>query len=84
MTGQTHTYTALAGALTYVFRVFSSNLIGDSSYTTSAPLFVPAGGKRYNGSAFVDAATAKRWNGSSWVEITTAKRWSGSAWTDLS
>lgn len=84
MTSQTHTYSNLDGATTYTFRVYASNAIGDSAYTTSGSLFVPAGGKRYNGTAFVDAATAKRWNGSAWEEITTAKRWSGSAWTDLS
>lgn len=84
MVSQSHTYTNLPGSKTYTFRVFASNAIGDSAYTTSGALFVPAGGKRYNGTAFVDTATAKRWDGVAWVEITTAKRWSGSAWTDLS
>jgi hypothetical protein len=84
MVSQSHTYTNLDGAKTYQFRVFATNAIGDSAYTTSDSLFVPAGGKRYNGSAFVDTTTAKRWDGSAWVELTTAKRWSGSAWIDLS
>ena len=84
MVSQSHTYSNLDGAKTYTFRVFATNAIGDSAYTTSGSLFVPAGGKRYNGSAFVDTTTAKRWTGSAWVEVTTAKRWNGSSWTDLS
>lgn len=84
MASQTYTYTNLDGALNYQFRVYATNAIGNSAYTTSGSLFVPAGGKRYNGSAFVDTTTAKRWDGSAWVEVTTAKRWSGSSWVDLS
>lgn len=80
----TYTYSSLTPALYYQFRVYSVNQAGNSAATTSASLFVPAGGKRWNGSAWVSSTTAKRWNGSAWVDISIAKRWSGTAWVDLS
>jgi hypothetical protein len=85
MTSQVYTYLNLPAALTYLFRVYSGNTIGNSAYTTTASgIYVAAGGKRWDGSAWVSTATAKRWDGSAWVDITSAKRWSGSAWVDLS
>ena len=85
MTSQSHTYTDLPAALTYLFRVYSTNAIGNSDYATTATgIYVAAGGKRWTGSAWSSTTTAKRWSGSAWVDITTAKRWDGSAWVDLS
>jgi hypothetical protein len=80
----TYTYTNLPPALTYIFRVYSTNAIGNSAYTTSSGVFVPAGGKRWTGSAWATATTVKRWDGSSWVDVSSAKRWNGSAWIELS
>ena len=84
MTSQAYTYTNLTAGQTYLFRVYASNSIGNSAFTTSSSVFIPAGGKRWTGSAWTPTATAKRWNGSAWVDLTIAKRWNGSSWTDLS
>lgn len=84
MTAQSYTYTNLTAALTYTFRVYATNPIGNSATTSSNPLFVPAGGKRWDGSAWVSTTTAKRWDGTAWVDLSTAKRWDGTAWVDLS
>jgi hypothetical protein len=85
MTDLSYTYVLLEPALTYDFRVFSTNETGNSLTTSvAAPFFVAAGGKRWNGTAFVPTQTAKRWSGTAWVDLTTAKRWNGTAWVDLS
>jgi hypothetical protein len=84
MTAQSHTYTSLTAALTYLFRVYATNSIGPSNFATSSNMFVPAGGKRWDGSAWVAAAIGRRWDGSAWTDLATAKRWSGSTWEDLS
>ena len=85
MTGQSYTYTNLTPALTYLFRVYATNAIGNSAYTTTATgTFVPAGGKRWDGSTFTPTTVARRWDGSSWADITIARRWNGSSWVDLS
>jgi hypothetical protein len=83
MSGQVYTYTDLPAGKTYLFRVQAENSIGASAFTTSAGVFIAAGGKRWDGSAWVSATSVKRWSGSDWTEVLTAKRWDGSAWTDL-
>jgi hypothetical protein len=83
MTSRQFTYTNLDGGKTYRFRVRARNSEGAGPWRESGNIFVPAGGKRWTGSAWTPTATAKRWNGSSWVDISTAKRWNGSAWIDL-
>lgn len=83
--GTSFTFSGLTRGQTYVFRAYTTNAAGQStSYAYSASTFLPAGGKRWDGSAWNPTATAKRWNGSAWVDIQIAKRWSGSAWVDLS
>jgi len=84
MTSQAYTYTNLTPGQTYLFRVYATNSIGNSAFTTSGSVFIPAGGKRWDGSAWIYATTAKRWDGSAWVDLTVAKRWDGTSWTDLS
>lgn len=84
LSSYSYTYTGLTAALYYQFRVYAQNSNGSSASPSFQSVFVPAGGKRWNGSAWVSASTGKRWNGSSWVDLTIAKRWSGSAWVDLS
>ena len=83
MTEQAYTFSNLPAALSYVFRVYTKNTIGSSDFTTSEPVFVPAGGRRWNGTDWVSSTTAKRWDGSAWIDLTIAKRWNGSAWNDL-
>jgi hypothetical protein len=84
MSGGVYVYTNLTPAKTYTFRVYSTNSTGSSTFTTSGTVFVPAGGKRWDGSTFTPTSTVKRWDGSAWTDVLTAKRWDGSAWTDLS
>jgi hypothetical protein len=86
MSSRTYTYTVSDGIVpgaTYEFRTWASNADGSGSFTYSGSYFVTSGGKRYNGSSWVNADTAKRFDGSSWVQITTAKRYNGSSWADL-
>lgn len=84
MTAQSYTYTNLTGGATYKFRVYSTNEMGNSAFTTSASTFIPSGGKRYNGTTWVSTGTAMRYNGTTWVTIGTAKRFDGSTWVSLS
>jgi hypothetical protein len=77
-----YTYTALTAGLTYQFRAFATNSVGDSAFVQTS-IFVPAGGKRFDGSAWASTATAKRFDGSTWVDLTTAKRFDGTVWADL-
>lgn len=84
MVSQNYTYTNLDPAETYTFRVYAVNSTGNSAPTVSGEVFIPAGGKRWDGSAFVATSTVRRWDGSAWADVLTAKRWDGSAWIDLS
>lgn len=79
-----YTYSNLTAGLTYVFRTYAANSTGSSAFTTAANLFVPAGGRRYNGTSWNSTTTAKRYNGSAWVDLTIAKRYNGTTWVDLS
>jgi hypothetical protein len=78
------TYTNLDGGKTYKFRTRGVNSDGAGAWTESASTFVPAGGRRWDGTQWVSTAIARRWNGSAWVDLTIARRWNGSAWVDLS
>lgn len=85
MTNLSYTYSLLPPALTYDFRVYSTNQTGSSATTSiTTPFFVAAGGKRWDGLAFIPTQTAKRRASGSWVDITIAKRWNGTTWADLS
>lgn len=84
LSGGSYTYMNLAPALTYRFRAYAVNATGSSAFATSSDLFVPAGGRRFTGSAFESTTTARRWNGSAWVDLSIARRWNGSGWVDLS
>jgi hypothetical protein len=83
MTSQALTLTGLTGGATYKFKIYSSNEMGASGLTTSSSVFIPSGGRRWNGSAFIPTSIAKRWTGTAWVDLTIAKRWNGSSWVDL-
>jgi hypothetical protein len=85
-TNLTYTFAGLTRGLTYQLRIRAYNGFDNfSGYASNQPIvFVPAGGKRWNGSAWVSTATAKRWNGSAWTDLTIAKRWNGTTWVDLS
>lgn len=84
MTNQQYTYTNLDGGLTYKFRVYAVNEMGNGATITSSGTFVPAYGKRWNGTDWVPIQTMKRWDGNAWVNVTIAKRWDGTAWVNLS
>lgn len=83
MTNQSFTYNGLTPGATYKFRSYAVNEMGSGAYATTGSTFVPAGGKRWTGTAWQPTATAKRWTGTAWADLTTAKRWTGSAWVDL-
>lgn len=71
---------------TYKARVRAGNIDGISAYSVSnspSSLFLPAGGKRWDGSGWQNVDNAKRWSGTGWDQIQTAKRWNGSGWVDL-
>lgn len=70
----------------YVFRAWATNESNDgaSASADSASVFLPSGGKIWNGSAWVPSVTAKIYNGSAWVPIVTAKVYNGTAWVNLS
>ncbi len=77
-------YQLLTPALTYLWRVYAVNSIGDGETAEiAAEVFVGAGGKRYTGTVWEPTSTSRRYDGTSWVDFGTAKRWDGSAWVDL-
>lgn len=85
MTSQQITYSNLFGGATYKFRVYAANEMGSGATTTSASTFVPSGGKRYDGTSFVNASTASRRNetNTEWVPMTITKKYVDGAWTDF-
>lgn len=83
-TGNAYTFTGLTAGLTYRFRAYATNVTGSSAFATSSDLFVPAGGKKWDGSVWTSTTIAKRWDGTAWADLSTAKRWNGSSWVDLS
>jgi hypothetical protein len=84
MTNRSYTFNGLTPGATYKFRTYAVNEMGAGSVALSASTFVPAGGRRWNGTAWIPNQIARRWNGTAWVELTKAKRWNGTAWVDLS
>lgn len=81
----TYAFGSLPLGKSYRFRMYASNSDGNGGvFTQSTDLFLPAGGKRWTGSAWQATTLGRRWNGSAWVDLATAKRWNGSAWVDLS
>lgn len=84
MTSQSYTYSGLSASSTYLFRVFSTNASGSSTFTqTPSGTYMPVGGKRWNGTTFINPPKAQRWSGSTWIDLQTAKKWDGSSWIDL-
>lgn len=77
MSAQSITYNNLVGGATYKFRVYAANEMGSGATTTSASIFVPSGGKRYNGSAFINASVASRRDATNtgWTPIATTKKY---------
>lgn len=82
-TAGSFTFTNLTAGLTYTFRALATNNVGNST-TVSTSIFVPAGGRRFDGTAWASTATAKRFDGSTFVDLSIAKRFNGTAWADLS
>ena len=84
MTAQQFTYTSLDGGKNYKFRTRAVNSDAAGAWTESALTFIPAGGRRWDGTDWVPTEIARRWDGSAWVDLTIARRWDGTAWVDLS
>lgn len=78
-----HTYTNLPPGTDWVFRTFARNALGDGQIRHSASISIPAGGKRYTGTAWAYTSIARRHNGTAWVDLTIARRHNGTAWVDL-
>ena len=76
-------YEMLTAAKTYKFRVYAVNSIGVGDQTTDSAVlatgwFLPASGKKWDGTSWNPTAIAKRWNPitSTWTDISIAKRYS--------
>lgn len=76
---------SLSAGSNYVFRVWATNASTDGNGTAgdSASVFIPAGGKVYNGTTYESSKTAKVFNGTQWVPIVTAKAYNGTQWVNL-
>lgn len=88
--GNARSYTYAAGTLTYgltwQFKMYASNSDGSSAETVSnspASVFLPAGGRRFDGSNFNPTSIAKRHNGTDFVTLTIAKRHNGTSFVDM-
>lgn len=79
----TYTFTGLTQGQTFQFRAWATNSDGVGDSITSISYFLPAGGRRWDGTSFVSTSISKRFDGTAWVPIQTAKRYNGSAWVDL-
>lgn len=92
MTNRSYEYVLLPPALTYIFRCYAINSIGNGDTLSSVPVFVSAGGRRkLPGGDFEPTQTAKRYDssrpeGQKWIDLNTAKRYSAALdqWVDLS
>jgi len=79
------TYTNLTPGSTYRFRGYAGNAVGSSLAIESGNVFIPAGGKRFDGTNWVNTSIAKRLDASgNWVDLSIAKRLTASGWVDLS
>ena len=78
----TKVYTLTPGQ-NYAFRVYATNTDGTGGTTTSSSVFLPSGGKIYNGTAWVPTTVAKIYNGTAWVDLSTAKIYNGTSWVNL-
>lgn len=74
----------LAPGYTYYFHARGLNDVGWSAWSSAISLFVQAGGKRHNGSQFVNTTIARRFDGSNFINLATARRFDGSSWVNLS
>lgn len=84
MTSQSYTYSSLVKGRTYKFRTRAQSSEGYSTYTESATLFLPAGGKIKTDAGFVPTTTAKIKTDSGFVLLTTAKIKTDAGWINLS
>lgn len=79
------TFTGLLPGHYYTFSGYATNSDGTGGTVYSSPaVFIPAGGKRYDGTVWVLATSAQKFNGTTMTSITTAKRYDGAAWVNLS
>lgn len=76
---------AISPGSNYVFRVWATNQSNDGAGASadSASIFVTAGGRIYNGTAWVPTVTARIYNGTAWVPIATARIYDGTTWRNM-
>lgn len=77
-------FSGLTKGKTYIFRAYATNTDGTGGTTTSSSVFLPSGGRIYDGSTWPSTTTAKIHNGTTWVDLATAKVHNGTTWVDLS
>lgn len=86
------TLTGLTPGTTYYYRIAAKNVLSTYSgnpmsvwYTAASTVttLAASGGKRYNGTTWVDTTVGKRYTGTTWVDLTVQKRYNGSTWVDL-
>lgn len=73
----------LAPGYTYYFRSRGLNDVGWSAWSGTLSYYLNAGGRRYNGTSWVNNSIARRYDGTNWVNLVTAKRYNGSQWVNL-
>lgn len=76
---------AISPGSNHVFRVWATNQSSDGAGASadSASIFITAGGRIYNGTAWVPTVTARIYNGTAWVPIATARIYDGTAWRNM-
>lgn len=76
---------AISPGSNHVFRVYATNQSADGAGASadSASIFVTAGGRIYNGTAWVPTVTARIYNGTAWVPIATARIYDGTTWRNM-
>jgi hypothetical protein len=79
----TTTFSNLTPNTTYTFAARATNSTGASTTTTSTSVFIPSGGRIFDGTNWNLTNGSRRWDGTSWINITSAKRFDGTNWVDL-
>jgi hypothetical protein len=83
-TGTSFTFSGLLPGQNYQFRAWATNSDGTGGTTYSGVVFLPSGGKRFDGSSFVTTQLARRYTGTGWTDLSIARRYNGANWVDLS
>lgn len=78
--GTAITWSGLQPGATYGFRARARSNEGWGPWAESTPVFVPSGGRRWDGNGFIPTQIFKRFDGNGFVTCQTVKRWDGNGW----